>query len=161
MPSPAMKEQQLQYPQVSSPFFMPVQSVPTITDIVFRSLAVAVAVFGICVLGQWTFYGKILQQDGIRYVTPTIAGIVTGLAAFRMLMMDRTQVLAFVQRFQAIAEAHHHIRNALQSLSYQRYLMEDGEAANRLLDAVNRIQWVLDEVFPRLETGKFRGFDHR
>ena len=152
-----MSEQQPQYREVSSlPFFVPIRSAPTVADVVFRSLGVALGVFGICVFAQWLVYGKLLQQDGIRFVTPAIAGVATGLVTFRMLQMDRMQILAIIARFQAIAEAHHHIRNALQSLSYQRYLTEDKAAANRLLEAVNRIQWVLDEVFPRLETGRFR-----
>ena len=155
-----MAEQETRYSQTSSlPFLVPVQKAPTITNIVLRSAAVATGVFGVCILAQWLIYGKILGQDSIRYTTPAIAAIVTGLATFRMLMMDRLQILAYIQRFQAIGEAHHHIRNALQSLSYQRYLTEDESAANRLLDAVNRIQWVLDEVFPRLETRKLRRAD--
>lgn len=142
------------------PFSAPVQRVLGLADIIGRSLAVAVAVFGVCILAQWLIYGKVLDQDGIRYITPAIAGIITGAATLRMLLMERAQALALAERFQAIAQAHHHIRNALQSLSYQRYFTEDKVAASRLLDAVNRIQWVLDEVFPRLQAGAMKGVPH-
>jgi len=151
-----MSEEQPQSEVSSLPFFVPVQPVPTRTNVVLRSLSVGGLVFGFCILAQWLIYGKLFGDDDIRYVTPAIAGVVTGAATFRMFMMERTQALAFTQRFQAIAEAHHHIRNALQSLSYQRYLTDDQAAANRLMDAVNRIQWVLNEVFPRLEPSPSR-----
>jgi len=153
-----MSEPQPLHSEVSSqPFFVRVHPVPTVADVVLRSLSVAGVVFGFCILAQWLVYGKLLDQEGIRYMTPVIAGVITGGVTFRMFMMERTQALAFTERFRAIAEAHHHIRNALQSLSYQRYLTDDQHAANRLLDAVNRIQWVLNEVFPRLEPGGRRG----
>ena len=85
-------------------------------------------------------------------MTPTIAAVVTGIVTFRMLKVKRDYILAFHERFRAIGEAHHHIRNALQSISYQRYFTQDTEEAKRLTQAVQRIEWVLDEIFPLFET---------
>lgn len=152
-----MPEPLARYREGSSlPFLAPVQPVPTIADVIFRSLGAAGLVFGVCILSQWIVYTKLYAETGIRYATPVIAAAVTGVVTYRMLRMERLQAIAIGDRFHAIAEANHHIRNALQSLSYQRYLTEDTHVAERLLDAVNRIQWVLNEVFPRLETPDLR-----
>lgn len=143
------------YARLAVPFVAPLKKPPTFGDIVFRSIRAAVAVFALCILAQWLIYGKLLDDPRIRFVTPTIAAVVTGIVTFRMLKVKRDHILAFHERFRAIGEAHHHIRNALQSISYQRYFIQDTEEAKRLTQAVQRIEWVLNEIFPLFETEKF------
>src|SRR5207237_9789422 len=66
----------------------------------------------------------------------------------RQLTEQRKERLAALRRFELIAEMNHHIRNALQTISYQRYTDTDPAASQRLKEAVERIQWVLEEIWP-------------
>ena len=62
---------------------------------------------------------------------------------------DRKQK-AVVERLKIIAELNHHIRNALQVISYQASFREDKEEIAMMNGAVNRISRTLREVLPQL-----------
>lgn len=59
-----------------------------------------------------------------------------------------------LRRFRVIAEANHHVRNALQVLLNPEFYASDQKSAEMLRDAVHRIEWVLTDVLPTLEDDK-------
>jgi hypothetical protein len=51
-------------------------------------------------------------------------------------------------RLKVIAEMNHHVRNALQVLSYAAMRQEDEKVKNMMRESVTRIDWALREVLP-------------
>jgi hypothetical protein len=72
-------------------------------------------------------------------VTDTL--LVTLLVGVLMFQSRRLHLLTHY-RFSVIAECNHHVRNALQAISYQ-------EGALEVREHIDRIEWVLNEVLPQ------------
>jgi hypothetical protein len=51
-------------------------------------------------------------------------------------------------RLKVIGEMNHHVRNALQVLSYTTLRQEDEKVRNMMRESVTRIDWALREVLP-------------
>jgi len=69
------------------------------------------------------------------------------LAALVVFAYEQRQYKATLNKIRVIAAMNHHIRNALQAISYAPYA--DQEKQIRLIaDSVNRIQWALREILP-------------
>jgi hypothetical protein len=63
---------------------------------------------------------------------------------------ERKQRILIQQRMQVVADMNHHIRNALQVITYAAVQRDEGTPLTMIRDSVNRIDWVLREVLPRL-----------
>ena len=56
----------------------------------------------------------------------------------------------FARRLETIALMNHHIRNALQVISASAYAPRQAREMGAIEDSVNRIQWALREILPKL-----------
>jgi hypothetical protein len=119
-------------------------------------LAAGSAVFLATFSTQWFIYNYLLGQDEFHWVGVSVASVLTFIFMQRMMARSRQRRLATLRRFQAIAETNHHIRNSLQTILYQSYSM-DSEVAARLKDAVDRIEWVLEQVLPAVHDDGGKG----
>jgi len=99
---------------------------------------------------QWFVYDELMNDPGgMRIISPVIAAIVTTVLAFRLQNRVRQQRIAQFTRLEIIAEMNHHIRNAMQVISYQTYTA-NAEEHGRIRDAINRIDWVLRDILPMM-----------
>jgi exosortase/archaeosortase len=73
-------------------------------------------------------------------------GIVSALVVFAY---EQRRYRALMRRLQIIASMNHHVRNALQAISYSPYAKQE-QQMQVIQDSVARIQWALDQVL----TGK-------
>jgi len=119
--------------------------------IVCLSIAAGFLMFIIITGVHWFVYVYVNGEQGIRILGATVAGILTALLIAFQLFEQRRVRLADARRLQLIAEMNHHIRNALQTISYQRYSETDTAASKRIKEAVERIQWVLEELLPDVQ----------
>ena len=87
----------------------------------------------------------------MRLVSPAIAAAVTAFFALRLQVIAHDRAKATVRALQIIADLNHHIRNALQVISYENYA--NAEPNKHMREAVERIEWTLREILP--------GFNHR
>lgn len=127
---------------------------PGALNLLVISIGWGALAFFICVGAQWMIYEHLLHDaGGMRIVSPAIAAIVAGVLDFRLQMAMRERRLAGLRRYRVIADMNHHIRNALQVISYQAYV-SDRAATERMRQAVDRIDWALREVLPSMETDK-------
>jgi len=115
------------------------------------SLAAGLLTFFAVVLMHWLVYVLWLGMDGVRVAGGIVAGMLMMLLIQRQLSEQRKEQQESLRRFELIAEVNHHIRNALQAISYQRYGASDEAASQRLKEAVERIQWVLEEILPGMQ----------
>ena len=119
----------------------PVRSIALLIFVV-----IAVSVVGIA-------FDRLLVHEGVpRYDLMAIADALTGIVAgafFWQLRRRERERRRFVrERLRTISEMNHHIRNALQVISYYSEKQQDQKAVEMLGQAVTRIEWALSEVLP-------------
>ena len=118
--------------------------IPSHSRLVGWAVLVAVGFFWFQTGLQWLMYG-----GDVHWTTGAISAACVGALSLWLFEGIRKRQMLHKARFEAIAEANHHIRNALAVIQGRFYLMEaDPEHMQELQVAVNRICWVLNEVLP-------------
>ena len=84
-------------------------------------------------------------------LSDALAGIISGVLVFRLLQFGRERRARVEERLQTIVEMNHHIRNAMQIISYSMHSSQDRKALAGINDALDRIQWALREILPKVE----------
>jgi hypothetical protein len=82
-------------------------------------------------------------------ISDAITAILIGGMVVQMSLMYRQRQQQAHARVQRIAEMNHHVRNALQVITYWSLAEKEKRQVEFIQDAVNRIQWALREVLPR------------
>ena len=102
--------------------------------------------FGLFVLGAGL--QGVLQQRGITrttmYLDDLVLGVLAGLMAFAY---EHRRSRELRQKLAVISAMNHHVRNALQTISYVPYT-EQAKQMLLIQQSVNRIQWALKEILP-------------
>jgi hypothetical protein len=98
---------------------------------------------------------RVLRYEGVPgrdlfIFSDFLVGVVAAILVYVMAEFDDRKQKAIAERLKVIADMNHHIRNALQVISYQSSFREDKKEIDAINDAVNRISWSLREVLPRL-----------
>jgi hypothetical protein len=92
------------------------------------------------------FLARIHWPAETTLLNETLLGI---LVAVLFLIVQRHNELRRQQdKFAVMKEMNHHIRNALQTIIYATFNASDKDAADKIRDAVRRIEWALREVMP-------------
>lgn len=121
----------------------------------FRGWKLVLLTFLVFALVTAAGYGfdRILNSDGVNRklilaVSDGLTGLVVSglfLSFIRNIQNHRRMLQA---RLEVIADMNHHIRNALQVLSYGAALHENDRETEMMREAIGRIQWALREVLP-------------
>lgn len=112
--------------------------------------AIALAVFAI---GVGLDRLLLTEHYGWRHtleISDALAGVVGGVLSFRLLAYERQRRREVHQRLLTIAEMNHHVRNALQVIQFSAYSAQDRARMKTISEGVERIQWALKEVLPKL-----------
>lgn len=90
----------------------------------------------------------VLQQRGVTrvnaYVDDVVLGVLAGLLVFAY---EHRRSRELRQKLAVISAMNHHVRNALQTISYVPYT-EQAKQMLLIQESVNRIQWALNEILP-------------
>jgi hypothetical protein len=78
-----------------------------------------------------------------------LTGFVAGIAAWFLLRSEVRRRQQEIHRLLVLDEMNHHVRNALQVMTLYSYEI-GGEKGKELTRAVQRIQWSLTEVLPKV-----------
>lgn len=90
----------------------------------------------------------------------SIDEIVIGItAALVVFAYEQRRHKAILNKVRVIAAMNHHVRNALQAISYAPYT-EQKEQIRLIADSVYRIQWALREILPAEESAPDALFSH-
>lgn len=85
-----------------------------------------------------------------------IVGVLAAVIAFAY---EQRRYHAIMDKVRVIAAMNHHVRNALQAISYVPYA-EQEKQIKMIHDSVARIQWALREILPgEVETGEHMMMD--
>jgi uncharacterized membrane protein len=117
-----------------------------------RLIAVSVLVFVLVSLIGYAL-DRYLVRDGINrfqilMVSNALTGIVAGLLFYTLAFNERMRRAQIHHRLSTIAEMNHHIRNALQVITYATATGKDSESMELIQSSVDRIEWALREVLP-------------
>jgi len=102
--------------------------------------------FGLFVFGA--LVQGVLGQRGITgisaYLDDLILGVLAGLLVF---VYEQRRSRDMRKKLAVIAAMNHHVRNALQAISYLPYA-DQAKQVQLMQQSVNRIQWALQEILP-------------
>ncbi len=102
--------------------------------------------FGLFVLGA--LLQGVLGARGLTgisiYLDDFVLGVLAGLVVFAY---EQRRYNALRERIAVISAMNHHVRNALQAISYAPYT-EQAKQIELIRESVSRIQWALREVLP-------------
>jgi hypothetical protein len=121
----------------------------------FRGWKLALTTFGIFLLVTVLGYGfeRMLSRDGVsRQLLAAASSALTGLVVaglFLQLTHNLQNRRRLIQaRLEVIADMNHHIRNALQVLSYGTATHGKKTETEMMRESISRIEWALREVLP-------------
>jgi hypothetical protein len=97
-------------------------------------------------------FDRLLARDGVTrndilLTSNALTGIVAGFLFFSLTNNERLRRNLVRERLSTIAEMNHHIRNALQIITYATATGND-ESVELIRSSVERIEWALREVLP-------------
>lgn|SRR5512142_2173040 len=117
-------------------------------------LVVAAILFAVLVWGVDTALDSIMIHLGdtrgrLLFFSDAVTAIIAGALMLWVLLIQRTRQVETEERFRVIGEMNHHVRNALQVISYWGVHAHDREQLRMIDQAVERIEWALRDILPR------------
>ena len=111
----------------------------------------AFVVLLVCTVGVG--FDRLLAHDGVRrldilLISNALTGVVAGFLFYSLTNNERLRRKVLRERLRTIAEMNHHIRNALQIITYASAAKGQIESVDLIHDSVERIEWALREVLP-------------
>ncbi len=101
-----------------------------------------------------TMFERLLIREGVPrldllLVANFLTGVVAGLLYVQSRLNEIEKQRLTKQRLDKVAEMNHHIRNALQVVTFYARSPDNSEAIGTIDDAIRRIEWALQEILPR------------
>jgi signal transduction histidine kinase len=98
-------------------------------------------------------FDRLLARDGVTrteilITSNGLTGLVAGLLFYNLALKERIRREIIRDRLRIIADMNHHIRNALQVITYAAATRKDAESLELIRSSVERIEWTLREVLP-------------
>jgi len=98
-------------------------------------------------------FDRLLIREGasrldLMIVSSTLTGCVAGIVLLQVVRRERERRALIRERLQIVSEMNHHIRNALQVISFVVSKEQDQKTVEMVRSSVDRIQWALKEVLP-------------
>jgi hypothetical protein len=98
-------------------------------------------------------FDRMLARDGVTrtdilLTSNFLTGLVAGFLFFSLSNYERMRRKLVRERLRTIAEMNHHIRNALQVITYAAATDNHKDSMNLIRISVERIEWALREVLP-------------
>jgi hypothetical protein len=98
-------------------------------------------------LDRWLARDGVTRVD-ILLVSNLLTGVVAGALFFNLSNYERLRRNLVRERLRTIADMNHHIRNALQVITYATASEPQSDSVEMIRSSVERIEWALREVLP-------------
>jgi hypothetical protein len=97
-------------------------------------------------------FDLLLGKEGVSrrdllLLSNMLTGVVAGFLYYQLGRIERERRVVMQQRLKTIAEMNHHIRNALQVITYATS-QDRADSVELIRTSVERIEWALREVLP-------------
>ena len=116
----------------------------------FAGVLAAVLVFMVGAGLDWFVLHENESRNVAISLSDTLAAVIAGALVYRLLQYERDRRKLLRQRLEIIAEMNHHVRNALQVISFSNYSADSEQQLERIREGVSRIQWALKEILPKM-----------
>jgi signal transduction histidine kinase len=98
-------------------------------------------------------FDRLLIREGasrldLMIASNALTGCVAGILLLQIIRRERERRAVIRERLQIVSEMNHHIRNALQVISFFVSKEQDQKTVEMVRSSVDRIQWALKEVLP-------------
>ncbi len=98
-------------------------------------------------------FDRLLARDGVTrteilLTSNALTGLVAGFLFYTLALNERVRRNLMRERLTTIAEINHHIRNALQVITYAAEVDKNDASVEMIRNSVERIEWTLREVLP-------------
>ncbi|HZP22930.1 MAG TPA: hypothetical protein VFB04_05755 [Terriglobales bacterium] len=98
-------------------------------------------------------FDRLLARDGVTrseilLTSNGLTGLVAGYLFYTLALNERMRREQMRERLRTIGEMNHHIRNALQVITYATAVGKEDESVQLIRNSVERIEWTLREVLP-------------
>lgn len=98
-------------------------------------------------------FDRLLARDGVTrteilLTSNALTGMVAGFLFYTLALNERIRRNQMRDRLRTVAEMNHHIRNALQVITYAAAVDKDDASVAMIRNSVERIEWTLREVLP-------------
>jgi len=98
-------------------------------------------------------FDRLLIREGasrldLMIASNVLTGCVAGILLLQIIRRERERRAIIRERLQIVSEMNHHIRNALQVISFFVSQEQDQHTVEMVRTSVDRIQWALKEVLP-------------
>ena len=122
------------------------------SDVTIRSVAKSLLALLLVAVSSYVLEVR-LHRNGVPsrdliLLSSFLVGLVAGALVYFLSVRERQRRAYIDCRLRVIAEMNHHIRNALQVITFYSRKGEKQEVG--VIEAVERIQWALREVLPQL-----------
>jgi len=96
---------------------------------------------------------RLLIHDGVTRIevmllSNGLTGLVAGYLFYTWAVNERIRRESIRERLRTIADMNHHIRNALQVITYATATGKDDASVELIRSSVERVEWALREVLP-------------
>lgn len=121
----------------------------TSTSAILIAIAVAAIVFLVSSIAD---FALLYEHEPARLtieISDAISSGVIGLLCFQLFRMQQQRRRQIRQRLEVIADMNHHVRNALQVISFT-VESRDQQEIKAIRESMNRIQWALKELLPKI-----------
>ena len=117
------------------------------TKLILLTLGFAALVFII----SFGFDVVLVREHESRRAIFALSDVLTSLlTGFLFFLYGHARRKELARRLETIALMNHHIRNALQVISASTYIPDRAREVGAIEESVNRIQWALREILPKL-----------
>lgn len=98
-------------------------------------------------------FDRLLARDGVTrteilVTSNALTGLVTGCLFYTLALNERIRRNLMRDQLRTVAEMNHHIRNALQVITYAAEVDKNDASVEMIRNSVERIEWTLREVLP-------------
>ncbi len=116
------------------------------------AVVLLVTLFGV---GFDSFLARIgVNRSDILAFADGLTGFVAGILFYTLVERRRRRQREVEERLRVIADLNHHIRNALQVITYATAQNKQADSMNFVRESVDRITWALREVLPEYQTAE-------
>ncbi len=130
--------------------YSPAGIVASLSNTPLRNLVAAIIGGGIVGTVEYVVMQVHLPRGVPPMVDAGIIATITAVLLFVVLREWRVRRGLVLQQLRIVAELNHHVRNALQTLTYSQFLPPQ-EQTVAVLESVNRIDSTLRDLFPVIE----------
>ena len=122
---------------------------PAAAKSILFALVVAVAVFTVDAGAEYILLARGVTHGWTLFISDAFAAMVAAGFAGYSFVLQKQREAEVKERLERIVEMNHHVRNALQVISYWSLGEHDRKEVEMVKQAVDRIEWALREVLPR------------